>query len=188
MNLFIDTTNGCLILILEQDNLVVDQMIVPDQLRISDVAIEHLTKLLEKNQLTIQVIKRFYVLIGPGSYTGVRVGVSIVKTLKAINPGYEVYTLSSLHFQAETDDVISLLDAKGQKYYLGIYQGGKNLICNQLIPAEYVKDFEEQFATFKVIKDYQGFDYVKNYLALKSEFKLETDVNALEPVYIKSFI
>ncbi|ARU92155.1 glycoprotease [Spiroplasma clarkii] len=188
MNLFIDTTNGCLVLVLENNNQVIDTKIIKDLIKISDVSVEEVKTLLTKNHLTIKDIHKLYVTLGPGSYTGVRVGVSIVKTLKAIDDCFEVYTISSLHYQAGLKNAISLLDAKGQKYYLGIYENGKNIICDQVILEEYIEDFTEQFSTFEILKDYQELDFVNNYLDLKSEFQLQTNINDIEPIYIKSYV
>lgn len=188
MNLFMDTSNNKLILILEEKTNIIDILIVENAKKISDHIISDLQNFLLKHNLTIKDTKKLYVINGPGSYTGVRLGITIAKTLKTINPEYEVYTLSSLHYQAGLKKAISLIDARGEKLYLGIYENGKQIIVDQLIISEYLDEFAKQFADFEILKDYKEIDFKKNFLDLKPFFKLEKNLEEINPVYIKDFI
>ncbi len=188
MNLFMDTSNNTLILILEQENKIVDSLYLQNQNKISDIALEELQKILQKNGLNLKDITNIYLTKGPGSYTGVRVAVTIAKTLKTINNSFKVYLISSLFFQAGLDSAVSILDAKGGKVYIGIYDNGICIIQDQLIPLEILEDFIENFQKFVIKKDYLDLDYVSSYLKLKHLFEEATDVEQIEPLYIKSFI
>ncbi|QEH61496.1 tRNA threonylcarbamoyladenosine biosynthesis protein TsaB [Spiroplasma chinense] len=188
MNLFIDTTNNNLILILENKNQIIDSVYKTNQMRISDIVMDELKNMLDKNNLKIKEIDSVYCSNGPGSYTGVRVGITIAKTLKILNPSLKVFTLSSLAFQAGNDNVISLLDAKGKKFYIGIYESGVCKIADQLIPEDYLEEFKDQFGDFEIRSDYKDIDYINNYLSLKEKFELNDDVEKIEPIYIKNFI
>ncbi|QGS51622.1 tRNA (adenosine(37)-N6)-threonylcarbamoyltransferase complex dimerization subunit type 1 TsaB [Spiroplasma tabanidicola] len=188
MNLFIDTSNNNLILILEKDNNVIDSFVEKNQTRLSDIVLIEINKLLKKHDLTLRNIEKFYITKGPGSYTGVRLAITIVKTLKTVNNSFRVYAISSLAYQAGSSDCVSLLDAKGQKSYVGVYQNKRNIIVDQLLPDEYICDFCKNYKDFALIKDYYEIDFVKNYLDLKEKFELIEDIDNLEPVYIKNFI
>ncbi|AOG60120.1 tRNA threonylcarbamoyladenosine biosynthesis protein TsaB [Spiroplasma helicoides] len=188
MNLFIDTSNGYLILILEKENKVIDNIILAKQLRVSDIALEQIDNLLKRNNLSIKEINSIYATKGPGSYTGVRVAITIAKTLKSIDSRYNIYLISSLAYQAGESDCISMLDAKGEKSYLGIYSKKSCVIADQLLPNDYIDDFCSGFPNFIKKQDYQEMDFLNNYISLKDKFELIEDIEKVEPFYIKHFI
>ncbi|ATG97590.1 tRNA (adenosine(37)-N6)-threonylcarbamoyltransferase complex dimerization subunit type 1 TsaB [Mesoplasma lactucae] len=191
MNLFIDTSNWNLILILEKDNKIIDQFVLKDTKKVSDVFIPNLQEMLKKNNLTIHDITNLYVTTGPGSYTGERVGLTMVKTLKTLNVKYNVYVINSLLYQAGMNKKISLLDARGKKYYLGIYDNAEPQVQEQLISIEDLdKEYlnNEAWSSYQVVKDYQDLDFSANYLALKPKFELIENPELLKPTYLKNFI
>ena len=72
------------------------------------------------------------ITIGPGSYTGVRVALTIAKTLNA-TMNIKVKTVSSLKAMAGMKKAISILDARSHKLFLGIYNEGKVIVDDCLI-------------------------------------------------------
>ncbi|WFQ90332.1 tRNA (adenosine(37)-N6)-threonylcarbamoyltransferase complex dimerization subunit type 1 TsaB [Mycoplasma feriruminatoris] len=187
MNLFIDTTNWKLIYILEKNNQIIDSLIILNNKKLSDIAILKLKEFLEKNNLTINDLKTFYLTIGPGSYTGVRVGLTIVKTLKVLNNNFDVFIINSLLYQAGLNKIISCIDARSNKYYVSVYNNAKQLVDISLIDQDQINNLINQYQDFSLIKEYE-FDYIKHYLDLKNHFIKINDDNQLNPLYIKSFI
>ncbi|ABC01572.1 tRNA (adenosine(37)-N6)-threonylcarbamoyltransferase complex dimerization subunit type 1 TsaB [Mycoplasma capricolum] len=187
MNLFIDTTNWKLIYILEKDDQIIDSLIILNNKKLSDIAILKLNEFLLKNKLTIKDLKAFYLTIGPGSYTGVRVGLTIVKTLKVLNNNFEVFIINSLLYQAGLNNVISCIDARSNKYYISVYNNAKQLLDISLIEQNQIDDLLFKYKDFELVNDYE-FDYIKHYLDLKKFFINIKDDNQLNPLYIKSFI
>lgn len=188
MNLFIDTSNWRLIFILEQNNKIIDSLEIKNLTKISDIAINELTNFLAKNKLSINDIQNFYVTKGPGSYTGVRVGLTIVKTLQTLNHNYNIFVINSLLFQAGIDQTISLLDARGDKSYLGIYNQGSTLVEEQVVLNSELDLSIAKYPDFAIKKDYLELDCVKNFLELKKHFVKVEQTSDLDPLYIKSFI
>ncbi|MBN2505050.1 MAG: tRNA (adenosine(37)-N6)-threonylcarbamoyltransferase complex dimerization subunit type 1 TsaB [Bacilli bacterium] len=73
-----------------------------------------LVEMLERHNLTLKNIDEIIVGIGPGSYTGVRIGVSIAKMIGYLN-NVRVSTVSSLALLASRSDneyVVPMIDAR----------------------------------------------------------------------------
>lgn len=87
------------------------------------VAIDNLLKLTEK---TIQDVDKFAVSIGPGSFTGIRIGVAATKGL-AYSTGKTIAGINELdaiaHGAAETDcEIIPIIDARKERGYYCCYK------------------------------------------------------------------
>ncbi|AVN60500.1 tRNA (adenosine(37)-N6)-threonylcarbamoyltransferase complex dimerization subunit type 1 TsaB [Mesoplasma entomophilum] len=188
MKLFIDTCNWKLVLILKKDDQIVDSLILPDTKKVSDIVLSTITMLLSKNNLKINDIEEFYLTNGPGSYTGVRVGLTIVKTLKTLNNEIKVYLMNSLAFQASNDKIISVLDARGNKYYLGVYENQKPLIKETVVSLEELEDIKKTYNDFIIKKDNESVDYLETFNLLEDKFILVNEIEEISPLYIKNFI
>ena len=107
---------------------------------------------LESVSLTVGDIDDIYVVNGPGSFTGIRVGVTIAKTL-AWSLKKPIYTISELQLLASGSNsrfTIPLIDARRGYVYAGIYNKNlKSQINDQyillddlkkLVKKEYKKD------------------------------------------------
>lgn len=185
INLLIDTTNKYLILILEINDKIIDRVKIIGEKIHTEQTNDQIDNLLTNNNFSLSEINNFYVVIGPGSYTGVRVGLTIVKTIKTIDPKVNVYTINSLLFQAADKKAVSMLDARSDKVYFAIYDNKTEVIATQLLDNQTAIEIAQQFADFEIIKDYENIDELCNYLVLKSSFTLIEDVNDLNPIYLR---
>ncbi|ATZ21733.1 tRNA (adenosine(37)-N6)-threonylcarbamoyltransferase complex dimerization subunit type 1 TsaB [Mesoplasma tabanidae] len=188
MKLFIDTCNWKLILILKDQEKVIDSLIMHDTKKVSDIALSTITMLLSKNNLKIKDIKEFYLTNGPGSYTGVRVGLTIVKTLKTLNNQIKVYLINSLAFQASNDKAISILDARGNKYYIGVYEKQNALIKETVVNLEELEEIKNTYKSFIIKQDNESLDYIETFNLLENKFTLVNEIEKILPLYIKNFI
>lgn len=189
MNLFIDTTNWKLVYILEKDNVILDYFINDNIKKISDVAVEQLNVFLIKNKLKLSDIENFYLTTGPGSYTGIRVGLTIVKTIKNINPKINVYLINSLFFQVGLKNGISIINAGVNKVYLAGYIEGAEKICPQVVAIGELDIIKSNsvWSKYSVFHGYTEIDFVKNFLELKPYFSLSITDDEIKPLYIKGF-
>lgn len=102
---------------------------------------EHLDPLIDEilkdNQLTLQDIDRFAVAIGPGSYTGSRIGITTIKMFASIlhKDVVGISTLQALAKSASGDDlIVTALDARNDNYFAAAYVLDKNQIPQNVIP------------------------------------------------------
>jgi tRNA threonylcarbamoyladenosine biosynthesis protein TsaB len=89
-------------------------------------------EILQKNKLTTSDLTAIAVSMGPGSYTGLRIGVSAAKGLAyALDiPLIAVSTLTSLAKQIDTQDafIIPMIDARRMEVYSMIFDQNQQLI------------------------------------------------------------
>ncbi|MCM4158376.1 tRNA (adenosine(37)-N6)-threonylcarbamoyltransferase complex dimerization subunit type 1 TsaB [Antarcticibacterium flavum] len=93
-------------------------------------------EILKENNLTFKDLDAIAISEGPGSYTGLRIGVSAAKGLcySLELPLIAVPTLTSLASQVKVDDetnnefVIPMMDARRMEVYTAVYDAGGNQI------------------------------------------------------------
>jgi len=103
LRLIMDTSNQYLLIALyknEQCLEVIQEMGVKRQ---SENAIPALSALLQKYNIELLDIHEMIITLGPGSYTGVRVAMTIAKTLSVISP-IKIKAVSSLASYAALDN------------------------------------------------------------------------------------
>jgi tRNA threonylcarbamoyladenosine biosynthesis protein TsaB len=91
--------------------------------------IPEIAALLQKQQATMSDIEAIVVVNGPGSFTGIRVGVSTAKGLSegAGIPLIAVSRLALLAHASLLPHVLAAVDAGRGDYYVGEYRNGNNL-------------------------------------------------------------
>lgn len=87
--------------------------------------IPFINECLIKANLTPDEIDQIMVVTGPGSFTGLRIGVTIAKTYAYLRkiPIIAVSSLKMIALSKEINNnyILSLIDAKHDNYYLGLY-------------------------------------------------------------------
>lgn len=126
MSLFLDTSNFKLIvgIIDEENNKVVSYYNEEVKGDMSSKALCVVRDLIEKSKLIPDDIDKIYIVNGPGSFTGIRIGVTIAKVF-AWSLNKKIIPISSLEVLAstncDTEYVVSMIDARRKCVYAGIY-------------------------------------------------------------------
>lgn len=97
---------------------------------LTDVAITAINAFLDEHHIQPQAIKHLYVVVGPGSFTGVRVACMIAKAWKLTYPECRLYAISSLRFQVPqvNANAVSYVAAGGKKVYCAVYANNNSHI------------------------------------------------------------
>ncbi len=116
-SLFIDTHDSEIVIGLFNDDSLIDERRKVSSRNHSDFTMPMIDDILKSNKLTVHDLKQILVVNGPGSFTGVRLGVTIAKTL-AYTLNVPIKTITSLEAYAvsyESNDkkLVAIHDVKG---------------------------------------------------------------------------
>lgn len=118
-----------------EDNNVIDELLINKGLTHSETFVPMIDEILNRNNLTIDDIDAFAVNNGPGSFTGVRIGVAVVKGLafQKNKPCYEVSTLDSiaLNCKGVVGLVVCVIDARRNQMYNALFESDGNAIIRK---------------------------------------------------------
>lgn len=182
--LFFDSSfNKLNIAILNKNNDLVDQLSILTHNNLTEITLEYLSDILKKNKIKNKQIEAFYVTLGPGSFTGVRIGCIVSKTWCTVNKACKLYTISSLRLQVPHREGISVIDARGNKEYYSVIRNG----IYTLKMAEN-KDFEQICKSnldLPLYKNFENTNIFESLLNNLENFELVEDVKSVSPIYIK---
>lgn len=128
--LAVDTSTNILSVALMKQQNVVSEMMLRVKRDHSSRLMPTVVQLMDEVDLTPEEIDHIYVGIGPGSYTGTRIGVTMAKTF-AWSLQIPIYTDSSLrnlakNIYTEQGLICSFFDARRNNVFAGIYRWNEN--------------------------------------------------------------
>lgn len=90
-----------------------------------------LSEVINESKVSKKDFDKFIVAVGPGSFTGIRMAVTVIKTY-AYSLGKKVIPISTLELMAstnvKTNYILPAIEDRGPFYYLGLYDKDLNLI------------------------------------------------------------
>ncbi len=178
--LFIDTHSPILTIIIKKNEETFTSIETSNKSH-SEIAIPTIKKVLEDAKIDISQIDNIIVVNGPGSFTGVRIGVTIAKTLAFVK-NIPIKTISSLEMcgvsSEEEFDVVTVTDSKG--VYSATLENGNYTNFNYYKTDEFneiVKKNNYKILNSKTI----NIDKILNYLKDKDCI----NPHLVNPIYIK---
>ncbi len=182
--LFIDTSNNLIISILDNNKEIYcfnSHEIHETSAKVMPILDEAFTK----TKLNIKDIDKIFVVNGPGSFTGIRVGVTIAKII-GFCLNIPIIPLSELELLATTNTNtnynVSLIDARRGYVYGAIYDKNLNPYFNE--QHILLSDLEKEYPlNHTVITDNDKIDIIK--IIKKHEFDTPINPHILKPNYLK---
>jgi len=156
ITLFIDTSFSDVSIALLKDNKIINKIVnyIPNEH--SKYAITYIDEVLKKSNIKPNEVNNIMVVNGPGSFTGIRIGLTIAK-IYAYLLNIEVTLVSSLKTLAlseESDCILSLIDAKNNNYYLGLYDKNYNEVIEEHFSnIEEINKILEQYPNIKIVSN-----------------------------------
>ncbi|CAH1852372.1 tRNA (adenosine(37)-N6)-threonylcarbamoyltransferase complex dimerization subunit type 1 TsaB [Convivina praedatoris] len=164
-----DTSNQPLVVSLGRDTEVVQQYETNQPRSHSIQLLPAIQHLLHEQGWQLTDLDRIVVAQGPGSFTGLRIGVTVGKVLAdTLNiPLVGVSSLAILATQIPGNSlVVPIFDARNQNVFAGVYQNGHNLLADGHYPIQTVLNFlGKQSGAVTFLGDTQNFvDLIMNRL------------------------
>ena len=194
IRLFLNTASSRFCTAIAKDNTVVDSVYIDYDKDLSKDALYEIKKILEKNKLSPKDVDEVICVRGPGSFTGLRIGVTIAKTF-AYFLNKDLYSVSSLEVMASSvtgDVIVPLIDARRGFCYSAIYDKDYNVLMDEC----YIKidDLLERLNDYSgkiVFVSLDSFDFetmefipdMSRFFALN--FKRKEDSMTFVPNYLK---
>lgn len=190
--LAVDTSGNHLTVVLLKGEQLYKRHLDNALLKHSVTLMPQIEDILEEANLSLKDIDVFGSSIGPGSFTGIRIGVSTVKAL-AFAGGKKVFAVTSfksLAYNSDESKILAVIDAKHSNYYVCGFENGLVSIPPKFISIDELESIKQGY---KVVSDCElDFDHIKgDYLsgfikAVKEGLSNATsDVEILIPLYVK---
>lgn len=183
-NLFLDTTQNYCHIAIFTTSKIVKSVSVKTNNNLTDLVVEHINKILKNANIRDSHISSLYLLIGPGSFTGLRVGCLIAKTWAMIK-NIKIYALDSLRFQISEPSGISILDARGNNKYVCVIKNNKTIIKPKITNTKELAKIINKYNDLHVFKQFENANVFDNLLKNLSLFKEIKDIKKMLPNYIK---
>lgn len=194
--LFLDTSGDTLIVSLIKDNNIIYNKKVESIRDHSTYLVNTINEAFKQNNLDIKSLNKIFVGIGPGSFTGTRIGVTVAKTL-AYSLGIDLVPVSTLEeyiFNVDNYDYyVPVIEDKKDKLYFSIFDKDKNrLIDDSYGTLEEFLNYINKYNNLVIIsnKEYESYTVHKkeiNVLNMINKLRSRESINPhlLKPNYIK---
>ena len=128
ISLFVDTSLSFIRLALFKDDVLIDFINEKCEKNMSSLFDLRVKDLFERNNLSLNDVQKIYTVTGPGSFTGIRVGMTFSKVL-AMALNLKITPISELQVLATTSSnklKAPMIDARRGYVYAGIYDSDLN--------------------------------------------------------------
>lgn len=193
ITLCMDTSSKFLVLALIQEDELIGKRCLSSWKRQSEMIFSQLTELLAECGLTPKAIDQVVVTKGPGSYTGVRIAMTVAKVLcsTANLPLYALPTLELIG--AGKTKAAVLLDARSQRAYFGMIENGRLSGKEEVLSLSEIQARIDNADGLELVGDCSLLgledcypDLAQAFLTTRSQWQKVENVHLLVPEYLKS--
>ena len=191
-SILLDSSNKSLSIGLAQDHVLIDEISYEAWQKQSELLVAELDKILKRHEVRREDIKFVVVSKGPGSYTGVRIALTVAKTI-SFALGIPLFSASSLEMmKVRNVPTICLSNARGKRSYIGVYDGEKTLLADTIYENEEILAYIKEHPGYAISGDAsylglagQNVDVLKNLNEADNRKNLVVEPLGAKPVYLK---
>lgn len=191
ITLAMDSAYKNLVIGLYEDGRLIDGIAFEAFKKQSETIFVELEKLLKNNQLDYKDIDRIVITDGPGSYTGIRIAMTIAKVLST-QMGQELCCISTMPLYAGASGSANvILDARSKRAYVAHIEDGEIIGQTKILGVEELDQFlKDNPGTVYGDADLAGMesgpvDFLKNFIELEPMYRSIKNKHTLAPQYLK---
>lgn len=173
ITLFIDTSSNDVSIAVLGNNKILSSITKSIPNKHSIYTVDFIDKCLKMASISPSDIEKIMVVSGPGSFTGLRIGIDIAKVYAYLQK-IPLILISSLKSRAiscknSSSYYLSLINAKSDNYYLGLYDTSYNEVME-----EHFSNIEE---VLKIINEYHPNIVTNEDIIINSKKYEKTNLN-----------
>lgn len=180
--LAVDTAWDKMVVALYSGGEIYSEISVDDAKKHNSLILPMIDRLLAKANVKISEVDYFAAVVGPGSFTGIRIGVSTVNALAfaCSKKCVPINALEELAYSCSDKEFYTAIDCRHNCYYYGKFNGSfDNMVSMGEIAAEQLDS-----ADCRVIKKFSPSDPYALIEICKAKIA-KGEVGALVPLYLK---
>lgn len=184
ISMFIDTSLSDVSIALVKDDKLLSKINnnIPGQHSI--YVTKYIDDILKENKLSPKDVDEIIVVNGPGSFTGIRIGVTIAKMFAYLQ-NIRIVTITSLLARVignHSKYLLSKIEAGHSNYYIGLYDENYNVITEKFASNEEVNNLIEEYSPeiVDINKEYNIEEIIKYSKKIPSK-----NPHAVNPIYLK---
>ena len=195
--LYIDTSSSYLYSAIVEDEKLIASVSEEYGQSLSEVALPKIVEMFDKNKLSPKDVVKIIVVNGPGSFTGIRIGITIAKvyawTLKI--PITTITSLEAMSISREDNKVHTpMLNARRGYVYAAIYnENNQEIRKPEHVKWEVLKDDLDKLEDYEIISndefdwDVETKPYIPDFVKIVTKYKDKESINphAVNPDYLK---
>lgn len=187
LTLGMDTSSKYLVLVLMDENGVIDSVVKDCFKHQSEEIFPCLISMMERNNFSSEDITSIVVTEGPGSYTGVRIAMTIAKVFASLK-NIPLYTIGTLQLFAGTKNCRVVMDARGHRMYTALLDHGEYIKAPHVLPVdEYTNENIEIVGDGSLVGQADTIpDFASNFFDLKNKWLKAENIDLVTPEYLKS--
>lgn len=186
-SLFVDTAYKFLTVAVLKDEKLIASYSEECFKRQSEKLFVVLEELFNNNKIDRLSIDEVYITAGPGSYTGVRIAMTLAKVLCEVKK-IKLYTISTLKLYAgNKENTMVIMDARASRAYVGVYNKGQCILSDQVLPLSEInpKNYNVILDGELIGKENVVPNIVECFVSCKKDFEEIENINQLTPKYLK---
>lgn len=189
-SLILDTSSKNLVVGIANDNVLMKTQYYAWQ-RQSEMTVQEIDKMMKELNISFDEISEVILTIGPGSYTGVRIALTIGKIIALAN-NIPIIQMSSLNALAGSKGrKMSIIDARSKRCYVGFYENGKSIKPDTIMKNEIIVNFAKE-NNYELVGEVsvldleeKEIDLVTNMFEVSKLLEKTENIHEVKPIYLK---
>jgi len=188
---FETSSKNCSVTLSSKGELLSNFDLEDDKYRHSELLTTTIRDILSQNNLSVKDLSAVAIGVGPGSFTGLRIGFSVAKGLcyphKINLIGISSLKILANSIKSDSEYIIPMINDKGDFYYLSTFENGLNELGTPLIDkvdSNFINRNIKEDSTI-VVNNKESFEYINSIIndQVKLQYKPISSINMIDLSY-----